>query len=81
MTSDGEISFLDLRTALDPNIARNGNQGSILAYSRFGRFLVTGLIGDTCNTGLESEIPDFSGRKTGLIIPYWMADRLPDGLE
>jgi hypothetical protein len=24
---------------------------------------------------------DFTGRKTGLIIPYWLADRLSDGLE
>jgi hypothetical protein len=31
--------------------------------------------------GLESEITDFAGRKTGLIIPFWMADRLPDGPE
>jgi hypothetical protein len=27
------------------NLAQNGNQGSILAYSLFGRFMVTGLIG------------------------------------
>jgi hypothetical protein len=32
-------------------------------------------------TGLESEIGNFAGRKTGLIIPYWLADRRSDGLE
>jgi hypothetical protein len=31
--------------------------------------------------GLESEITHFAGRKTGLIIPFWRADRLPDGPE
>ena len=31
--------------------------------------------------GLESEIASFAGRKTGLIIPYWLADRCSDGLE
>jgi len=31
--------------------------------------------------GLESEIADFAGRKTGLIIPYWLADRRSSGLE
>ena len=44
-TSDGEISFPDLRTAYEPDIARNSNLSSIRAYSLFGRFLVTGLIG------------------------------------
>ena len=44
-TSDGEISFLELQTTPERNIARNGNLGSIRAYSLFGRFLVTGLIG------------------------------------
>jgi hypothetical protein len=31
-TSDGEISFLDLRIAYDPDIARNGNRVSKWAY-------------------------------------------------
>jgi len=39
------------------------------------------VFSDTRYTGLESEIPRFSGRKIGLIIPYWMADRCSDGLE
>jgi hypothetical protein len=39
------------------------------------------LFSDTCITGAESEITSFTGRKTGLIIPYRVADRLPDGLE
>jgi hypothetical protein len=30
---------------------------------------------------MESEIADFTVRKTGLIIPYWLADRLSDALE
>jgi hypothetical protein len=28
--------------------------------------------------GPESEIADFTGRKTGPIIPFWGADLLPD---
>jgi hypothetical protein len=36
---------------------------------------------DTGYKGLEPEIASFSGRKTGLIIPYWLADRCADGLE
>jgi len=39
------------------------------------------LFSDTCNKGLESEITRFAGRKTGLIIPFWLADRRSDGLE
>ncbi len=31
--------------------------------------------------GLESEITVFLGNKTGLIIPFWLADRFSDGLE
>jgi len=31
--------------------------------------------------GLESEIANFAGKKTGLIIPFWLADRRSDGLE
>jgi len=38
-------------------------------------FSYTGLL------GLKSEIINFEGRKTGIIIPFWLADRLSDGLE
>jgi len=31
--------------------------------------------------GLESKIANFAGKKTGLIIPFWLADRRSDGLE
>jgi len=36
---------------------------------------------DTDDTGLESEITNFSGRKTGLIITYWLANLFPDGVK
>jgi hypothetical protein len=39
------------------------------------------IFSDTGYTGLESEIANFAGRKTGLIIPFWLADRHSDGLE
>jgi hypothetical protein len=39
------------------------------------------LFSDYGYSGRESEIADFAGRKTGLIIPFWMADRLFYGLE
>jgi len=39
------------------------------------------IFSDTGYTGLESEITRFAGRKTGLIIPYWKADRRSDGLK
>jgi hypothetical protein len=39
------------------------------------------IFSDTCNKGLESEITRLTKRKTGLIIPYWLADRRSDGLE
>ena len=39
------------------------------------------LFSDNGYTGLESEITSFAGRKTGLIIPFWLADRRSDGLE
>ncbi len=39
------------------------------------------LFSDTGYTGSESEITDFTWRKTGLIIPYWLADRFFDGLK
>jgi len=31
--------------------------------------------------GRESEIANVAGKKTGLIIPFWLADRRSDGLE
>ena len=31
--------------------------------------------------GLESEIADFNGRKTGLFIPFWLADLFSDRLR
>ena len=37
--------FLDRLFQNMSNEAQNGNKGSILAYSLFGRFMVTGLIG------------------------------------
>jgi hypothetical protein len=36
---------------------------------------------DTGYNDLESDIAHFAGRKTGLIIPFWLADRRSDGLE
>jgi hypothetical protein len=36
------------------------------------------LFSDTGFTGLESEIADFAGRKTGFCIPCWIADRLSE---
>ena len=39
------------------------------------------VFSDTRYTGLESEIASFAGRKTGLIIPYWLADRRSDGMK
>lgn len=42
---DGGITFLDLRSTHVPDIARNGNQASIMAYSMFSQFWVTGRIG------------------------------------
>jgi hypothetical protein len=39
------------------------------------------IFSDYGYTGLESEIASFEGRKTGLIIPFWLVDRRSDGLE
>jgi len=36
---------------------------------------------DTCFTGLDSETADFTRWKTGLNIPYWVADCHSDGLK
>jgi hypothetical protein len=43
--SDGEISFLDLRTTLDPNIARKSNLGLKWAYFVLVQSFLTGLNG------------------------------------
>jgi hypothetical protein len=63
--------------------------GPDLAYSHSG--LLTGnrsyrgifvpIFSDAVYTVLKTEITDFTARKTGLIIPFWMADRREDGLE
>jgi hypothetical protein len=55
----------------------------------FSQFTGTGLIGALLTPyfqipairALESEITSFAGRKTGLIIPFWLADRRSDGLK
>jgi hypothetical protein len=39
------------------------------------------IFSDNWFTGVESGITDFNGRKTGLFIPFWLADRFSDGLE
>ena len=39
------------------------------------------IFSDTDYTGLESEIANFEGRKTGLIITYWLANLFPDGVK
>jgi len=39
------------------------------------------LFSDNVYTGLESEITNIAGRKTGHIVPLWLADRRSDGLE
>jgi hypothetical protein len=39
------------------------------------------LFSDNGFNGAESGINDFAGRKTGLFIPFWLADRFLDGLE
>jgi hypothetical protein len=62
-------------------MAQNGNQGTIQAYSLFlsghgnrsywGTFDT--LFSDTWYTGVESEITGFTGKKTGLFIPFWLA--------
>ena len=75
--------FLDLFSPHVPNKAQNGNQGSIQAYSLFDRIRITGLNGAfliifSAIAGLRAwnpEITDFTGRKTGLFIPIWEADR------
>ena len=76
-TSDGEISFLELRTTHEPNIARNGNQGSIRAYSFFMPVLVTGRIGALLSTffripalrAWNQKSPVLRGGKPVLLFP------------
>jgi hypothetical protein len=58
-------------------LPRNGNQGSILAYSCFGLFLVTGLIGALltpyflipCIWALNPKLPLLRGGKPALLFP------------
>jgi hypothetical protein len=88
MTCQLPTLFLGILSPQVPNRAQKSNQGSIRAYSFFRLVLVTSLIGaffkhifpDTGHKGLESEIASFEGRKTGLIIPFWLADRRSGGL-
>jgi hypothetical protein len=71
-----------------PNKAQNGNLGTIQAYSLFlpghGNRSYWGtfdpLFSDTRHTCSESEITGFTGRKTGLFIPFWLAKLWLDGL-
>ena len=61
------------------------NLGIFMFQAGFGNRSFWGIFdpifSDTTYTGLESEIASFAGRKTGLIIPFWEADRRSDGLE
>jgi len=61
------------------------NSGIFIFHAGFGNRSYWGtfehVFSDTGSTGLESEIAHFSGRKIGLIIPYWLANRRSDGLE
>jgi hypothetical protein len=76
-TSDGETSFLELLLSIVLNLAQNGNQGSILTYSLFGQFLVTGLIGAFLITffripGIRAwnqKSPVLRGGKPALLFP------------
>ncbi len=73
----GEISFLDLRTTYVPNITRNSNRGSIMAYSVFSQFWITGLIGAlliscfliTDNRAWNPKQPIVLGGKPALLFP------------
>ena len=70
-------------------MAQNGNQGTIQAYSLFlsghGNRSYWGtfdpLFSDSRHTGSESEITGFTGRKTGLFIPFWLEKLHFYGLE
>jgi predicted benzoate:H+ symporter BenE len=69
--------FLDLLFPYVSNQSQNGNQGSILAYSLFGRFLVTGLIGALLSTFFQIPVirawnpksPVLRGGKPVLLFP------------
>ena len=60
-----------------PDLPVDEDQFAVLRIVQPGHHLFS----DNGYTGLESEIANFAGRKTGLIIPYWLADRCSDGLE
>ena len=92
MFDRGHGETILLRGLMSPqysNIARNGNRSSDRAYHFFGGIPVTGLIGalfcpvfpDYGGLSPECQTGDIKGRKTGLIIPYWEADRCSDDLE
>jgi hypothetical protein len=61
------------------------NSGIFVFWPVFGNRSYWGtfepIFSDTGYKGLEPEIASFAGRKTGLIIPFWLADRRSDGLE
>jgi hypothetical protein len=69
--------FPDLLSPYVLNRAQNGNRGSIRAYSLFGRFLVTGLIGALLITffripGIRAwnqKSPVLRGGKPALLFP------------
>ena len=70
--------FPDLLSPNVSNQAQNGNQGSILAHSLFGRFLVTGLIGALLITFFPIPAimtwnpisPILRGGKSALLFPF-----------
>jgi len=85
-TGEG-ISFSGLHLIHFSDIARIGNRSSIRAYQNFGGVPVTVLIGvfQVLFPDYSFSCPEYrtelnSGIKPAL-YSYWMADRLPDGLE
>jgi len=70
--------FPDLLFPYIPNRAQNDNRGSILAYSLFGRFLVTGFIGAFLNPYFQipgiwawnPKSPILRGEKPALLFPF-----------
>jgi hypothetical protein len=67
-----------MRTSHVPKNARNGNQGSILAYSIFGQFLATGLIAAFLIPFFQIPVirawnqksPILPGEKPALLFPF-----------
>jgi hypothetical protein len=70
--------FSDLPFSHISNKAQNSNQDSIQAYSLFGRFLVTGLIGAlltpyfqiSCIRAWNPKSPVLRGGKPALLFPF-----------